>query len=279
MKKNIFVKQLREINGNTFKALHNTFGFDFQTEFAIKKINGSFTLRQALTELDTTGLNTDNAQVVIAVRPYSSLTSIVKVVEVVSATKFNNDFYLGGKGVYNYSTKSDFNEDRKEDDIVAFVIAQRFDYLKPEKTKKPDQFTRAYVNPKTPYREYSSYDRSGYVRRRVELSTRASEIRREKEKKAYLESDNTEKIIILDAKLDELKKEIKTRFLTATTAEDYEKVGNALRDWSGLPRCMKEVDEYKTRTALKDYDSIGNSDGQYNYALERIEGCMSILNR
>lgn len=278
MKNNKLTKELRGIEKNVFRALHEQANMDFEQPFIIRKVVGHFTLKQALKTVE--GVNTKNANIAIIVTRESSYWGgYLKYVMVTSPTTFENEVRgCGYARISKFYTKGDFNEQRKMEDVTAYVVAQLKSYENHREQEEGVDYNKRYKTAPYKYRYVRhDIDKSGYVKRTEELYQKAKELRKERERAKYLASDSTDKIIELDTRLEALKKEVKTRFLTAVTPEDFKKVGEALNNWTGMPRCMELVEKFKQDTANKDFRSIAERDADYNWTIDKIDRCLQDL--
>lgn len=116
-------------------------------------------------------------------------------------------------------------------------------------------------------------DKSGYLlqERRADLKRRADQARAEKERAAYQETDNREKVEtprnIIGTKRHALAYELEH----AETAEDVATLYKKLRNYGdGFARIVEDFDRFEARTNAKSYPSIAASEKAYSDILARL---------
>lgn len=146
-------KKILAVNKNTLKSLHGIFGFDFENEKSsteIVELKTPFTLNKVVKDNNIT--SNKFAVVIIlddmALKTDEAYHKRFKVVMVDETGKFDIEkFSIGwySDGVDNYYRKADFNDDRKNADLPAYLIMI---------DKKDEIFTQS---PAKRYGEYNVY--------------------------------------------------------------------------------------------------------------------------
>lgn len=116
-------------------------------------------------------------------------------------------------------------------------------------------------------------DKSGYIltARRQDYARRAAELRRERQRAAYLETDDAAKVQELEKKFAATKAAIISELEKATTPDEFDKVGKKCEGWHGLRWILNDLNRYKTRTAARDYTSIDEATRAYNDIFKALE--------
>lgn len=116
-------------------------------------------------------------------------------------------------------------------------------------------------------------DKSGYIltERRSDLECRAKALRRERERAAYLKTDDTAKAQELEKKFAATKAAIISELEKATTSEEFDKVGKKIDGWHGLRWIIGDINRYKAKTAARDYASIEDANKAYNEIASGLE--------
>lgn len=116
-------------------------------------------------------------------------------------------------------------------------------------------------------------DKSGYLtyERREDLKRRAEQARAEKKRRAYEETDNSEKVrqlrVIICAKRHALAYELEQ----AKTSEEVAEVYKKLRNYGdGLASIVADFERFEKRTRAKEYPSIEASEKAYNAILTAL---------
>ena len=101
-------------------------------------------------------------------------------------------------------------------------------------------------------------DKSGYMleARRNDLKRRAAALKKEREKAAFVASDNGAKIEELQALIVARKAEIVKALEAATTAAELKSVYDSLSTWKGFTGAVSDFERLKERDASKEYSSI-----------------------
>lgn len=118
---------------------------------------------------------------------------------------------------------------------------------------------------------YDIIDKSGYLlqHRRQELKRRAAALKAERQKAAYMETDNSAKITELSEKIQAAKIRIIEKLTQATTSEQIHEIGKILY-WS-FARIVSNFERYSKNTTEKAYSSIEKSENAYNEIIKSLE--------
>lgn len=302
---------LKAAGKNTFKYLHENFGFDFEKPFILEEGENNFTINKVWSIIPHCNYDYTVAVVVSGYTPYYYCVQIL-----------SNDFSieLPNKNVLKWKTrpetyyrKSDFNRDRKKA-LEYFIIAQKKEYCLPivetrygnytflenvryTNVVKNGSYGITFSEPNQGEKTYFSvgnyiygksddiknnpvnwFDKSGYLTyyKREELKRKAKKIREERQKAKYLETDNTSYIEKVRYEFNKLKT-YSIGLLAATN--NYETLKNISRcfEWK-VTWILFEIELFEQRTNNKEYASIENSMTAYNNILEKIQKAYEELN-
>lgn len=114
-------------------------------------------------------------------------------------------------------------------------------------------------------------DKSGYLlqHRRQELKRRAAALRAERQKAAYMETDNTAKITELVERIQAAKFRIVEKLADATSSEQINEIGRTL--YLPFTRIVSNFERYSKNTAEKAYSSIEKSESAYNEIIKSLD--------
>lgn len=298
MKKEL-TRELLNRNPKMLKALHDLYDFDFMEEYQIIKINGRFTLnslKKSLGITDLTGLNT--AVIITNVKYNERYNYIVKAIESGFCIDYERRFYGYEYHVDHFFSKGSFEDTRKEENIIVYVICQKKELAKKASEKKPDlneRFIFKYVtrwgdgkgrhgisqidlidkqhnNRKFTYEtsrpessENVNYyiDKSGYLveEQKNELKRKAARLRTEREKAAADAVNFDNEIKTINNKILEIKSKLAVHLMDALNYDEIcntDKILNALR-WLYL-----SVDRFKERNEKKQFSSILDANSRLN---------------
>ncbi len=128
MKKTITTtkKELLTVNRNILRGLHAQFGFDFEGLYYLEKIVGTFTARTAIPENIREHSSEYTIVLLISDRRHScrvanQLKTVVYSLGVFDVKRVHSDFK---NGIDNFYAKKDFEECRKDNNTITYVIAQ-----------------------------------------------------------------------------------------------------------------------------------------------------------
>lgn len=131
MKTNAIIRELRNIDRNTFKALNKVFGYNFEKPFTTAKINGSFTINKVWKELQDKHSARDSVVVALMVCDDSVCTWRNHTVTRILSDNINIDFRMYSTDTKVWDTffaKGDFHDHRKIAKKV-YIIAQKKDLM------------------------------------------------------------------------------------------------------------------------------------------------------
>lgn len=257
--------------------LHKTMGVDWLSPYIEIEHNGKFTIKSLNKELAAHGYTPDNSLILVLMQGPEFWNSDEWLVTRI----YDNDFDVSMPYILaSFCRKYDFNDARKKDTCNAIFFAQKKEYLTPcewrknswggyfhdlSKIKKPDYHGR-FKDVSNIYNLYRpTLDHSGYIVSfyRDELQERVEKYKAEKAKNAYLQTDNKDKITVLERLIDEYKKKVSEEVLTISTAEDALKMSRLL-DFSGLYDIIRTFNTFKDKTINKTYASIKASNNDYD---------------
>lgn len=276
------VKKDREDAG-ALKALHERFGFNYNKPIKAVKFHDSFT---ATTLKNIYGIDCNNNKVVVIFHKG-------KWFELADFT--NGKVETVGGSVYplsTISTKSEFNEWRKDGWYDVYVIAQSYAFL--SDVRRRERYCNALdVNTRyelyDPTRdwygvieygakkvwedkisaEWEDFDKSGYpvdVKREA-LKRQVLNNRAEREKQAYKEMTNTAEMISKVKEAIERKKiELSTRLLNCNDSNAINEFSRKLNGFSGLYGCYDDIEDI----VIKDNEKRFRSPEDFNNAIARI---------
>ena len=117
------------------------------------------------------------------------------------------------------------------------------------------------------------FDKSGYYvrERRDELKRKAAALRAEREKAAFIATDNAAKVEELRGMIEARKMEIVSQLANAHTSADLKAVESAVAYFRGLGGIMCDFERYERNSAEKRYNSIADADRAYNAIKSALE--------
>lgn len=117
-------------------------------------------------------------------------------------------------------------------------------------------------------------DKSGYLLpwRRDEMKRRALALRKEKEKAAYMQTDNSGKIEEIAARIEKIKKALAEEVLQSVSYDDVCKVARRLGHCKGLASVVNCFELFQKYTIEKSFSSIAASEASYQRIVEELEG-------
>lgn len=152
MEINNIVKDILSVsNAKCFKVLHDNYGFDFEGEIGMFRIDGAFTIGTVKKLVFAHGFNEWATCLVLSTTSYffnpETRGNFKGGLQPASICLHDSTFdnphmaYFG-----DYWRKSDFNDLRKRSDAISFVIVQNGNKLKPKKweKKKPVDWTERF---------------------------------------------------------------------------------------------------------------------------------------
>lgn len=280
----ILVKLLQEAKRtyktecNALQDLHNEYGFDFCKPIKAVNFTGNFTMKSLERDF---GIDFANEKVVV----------IFKVRGYYECARYTgSDVILPSSGAFdvlsNIYRKGDFNDWRKAGINEVYVIAQD-KYFAQDATPNATRRNRNRYNSTFDFSERYEYydeerhyyglykkgvkrcyknlldysyelDKSGYVtdEKQRDLYNRAQKLKAERKAQAYKQMTNTRDMIAkVKTAIDLKKAEIAERLIKCDTADEIEKVDDALSYWSGLRGCYREYERAVERDSNKSFRS------------------------
>ena len=283
-------KELLAINHNMLKGLHDIYRFDYNALYTIRKHTGRFTVK-SLIKNGYIPEDIHSFRIVLLIkRPYCRTANSLYSVRVTSSGELETDIKASYvNGVDKYWRKLDFNDDRKCDETITYIVIQRCEDLTPVKQLEDRPTERAHLvfcpkreeNEKDGYKVFrdwengehnrtwnyrwytadnmsDSIDKSGYYLQpvRVARQRRAEEIRRNRAGMEYLHTDNTAKIEELKAQIKLISDAIKMRVQFAETAVNWVKIARVVNDWgSGFPHLFESVEKLEKNEREKAFEN------------------------
>ena len=301
MKHNTYTREVLNKHPHMFRRLHIETGIDFEKEFTIKKITGNYTVNQVKKILASDGITTDNSEVVLLTAPseYWSLQTVYfATYGDIRLTPYR---YLSrtlerkwkpiGMGIKT-PTKTDFNEVRKDETAVCYIIAQERELLSPYKSERFVRDLEPWertIETKTEIILYGTnirvegsswdLDKSGY--NRVNAEDRLSDIiatrKSDRNKAEYLKHDFTPKAEALCGMINALKVDFATAITNTQSSWTIRDIGKLMA--SELNDTMWYVNHYAENTSKKSYCSVESSESDYRTALNKITELTEKLNK
>ena len=120
-------------------------------------------------------------------------------------------------------------------------------------------------------------DKSGYFvnDRRENLKRRAAALRAEREKAAFVASDNTRLIEGLYQAILSRRDDIVSLLSNATTGADFERIANIFDRWQGFADIVRDYELLKARDASKEYSSMESFNKSYNGLVNRLKAILT----
>jgi len=270
------IKRLTKIDRKAFVKLHNVAGFDFEKPFACIVMEGSFTLNKVAKAIAEYGYHPGDKVVMLVRNPRTERYSRLHIVGL-RYSGIEIDYRCCG--FETFYRKGDFEMCRKMPHIENYIIVQDKKYIRKPEERTIDFSARYKVAPVKDHWSYYSrdtncytIDKSGYIldNKREDLRRRASALRADRKKKAYLQADQTEKLEELRALIAERKKQIVSDLENAQTAEEVNRIGEKLYFSSGFYGVMAAFERFEDNTKNRKYDSIEESDRGYQYIREKL---------
>ncbi len=294
-------KALLRENKYALRGLHDVFGYDFMAPHDVMHISGKFTINQVNKLVEKAGYSV-RSKTVLLVKVngrgcWNNELHVVKVMGSGYKVDFRSPYYnnYNNKAFDNYYAKKGFEEARKDDKVEAYIICQENDFLRKKADSPVDREDRYKISCRwtghydivscttskkydwtldTYNREHLEdvFDRSGYFVKfkREDLKRRAEKLRAEREKAAYLETENTAKIDNLLRMIDKRKLEIVEQLANATTSAAMKSIEDSVSYFRGLGGILSDFEIFKRKTENKEYPSIAASDAAYNRIMAKL---------
>lgn len=266
------------------KKLHNALGIDWTKPYIEIEHEGKFTVRSLNSELALKGCNLDDSLVLALVQGTNSWDSgewrVVRI--------YNNGFDIDMPYIVDrFYRKYDFDDARKNERCSAIFFAQEKKYLTGSEfahrswggydhhKKAEDRHERFKVQKEYGYTYAGGFtnpdmDKSGYILNvyHDELEQRLRVYKKNKDRNAYLMADNTDKISTLDRLITRYREKLSKAILDADTLDKINEIDHKL-SWGGLYSIMSTFNTFKKKTLDKSYDSIAESDKDYDYVAKK----------
>lgn len=297
-------KALLRENKYALRGLHDVFGFDFEKPHDIIFLRGTFTVGKVKKIAASAGY-ADKSEIVLLLKAekgyWTDELHVAKLIGDSVKIGFNAPWYHGkslktsDRAFDTFYAKKSFEELRKNENVVVYIVCQKRDFLRlkeKEYIDREDRYTfdcrwtghynitscttnKVYELSLDSYRKErieDVFDRSGYFvkYKRDDLKRRAAKLRAEREKAAYAETDNSEKISTLLALIGKRQAELVNRLSAATTSEALRAVEKSISYFSGFAGIVADFETFQRKTINKEYPSITASENAYNRLLERL---------
>ena len=320
MEHNEITRKLLSMNKRFFRNLHEKHHFDFEGRIGFFRIDGKFTLNTVKKLVTGNGFSSYATCLV-----FTALKTEVKkglwAFKPVKVNLNNTTFDLANESCcYNYWCKSDFDDIRKRNDIVSFVIVQDWKDTKSRAVERSVELNRksreqiaeinaarwlsrfrvirvcrnseeGWISSVTARNEigkevelYCDYgwnrdrhitdlneivDGSGYVMEyhHANLARRLKKYREMKANRAYAQTDNSDKVVMINALVSARKTILDAQFKNVKTSEEVYDFISKLYDFRNV---LEDVEYFSKHTAEKTYASIERSEQDYNRLLKKL---------
>lgn len=311
-------------NRKALRGLHVIAGYDFEKPFSVRRFECPVTVARILKEAGASESMNDLCVSLLIHIPKSN-DNWYRDFRCVTVDRFGKaeieishaawvDFRID-----YFSSKSDFEEKRKNPDCVIYAIIQKKEFLRKYTPKAYDlgdrfrlvpgeerkwtdgkgfhgvsaitvqrmdasgqnlEISRQKIyfggrvsNEKNLVSVSDFIDKSGYLLpwRRDELKRRALELRKEKEKAAYLQTDNSGKIEEIAARIEKVKKALAGEVLRAVNYDDVCKVARRLGHCKGLASVVNHFELFQNYTVEKRFSSIASSEAKYQEIVKELD--------
>lgn len=142
-----------QINNNAMKSLHDVFGYDFMRFFEVLRFDGKITVNKIRKAAEACGFTPANS-VIVALMTDTAAHSYHRgdlTAARITASGIDIDFRApykdGRRGFDHFITKSSFDDLRKIDSALTFVVCQRSEYLQPTKKQPANMNQRFRFSP------------------------------------------------------------------------------------------------------------------------------------
>lgn len=310
-------KELLKKDKNILKALNEMCDFDFQKEHKINKHIGKFTINSLVKEFGLDLYNDKIVLLVHRDRQYFDELFLVEVLDNKRVDIDFKPYRCKVENNLTYfHTKQSFEYDRKNDNNYVYVISQnKDDLVKKDKTNDNDEldyntkfkikecdkyhyswldkYTYSMTLINTNNNEERSYygeskkidninlviDKSGYIvkLKKRELKERAEQLRTDRAKNKFLNTDYTNKLL----KVDNIKNDIKTKLISFLNNKDFNcelfrtiQYNSIISDIKWI---LNDIDNYIKRINEKEYKSVEIADDDYNKITNKYDKIIEML--
>lgn len=282
------IKSLLKDEPQALKALNEVFHFDYNKPYQAFKIDGNTTIKQILKKVENPQ---DKLIVVLNYQNHRAFWNDRYEVGIIDhMERVEVDYkphYFHAKGLETYNSKGDFRQDLKSPQTCPhhIIIAQDKALLTAKKPIQIDYTDRYKIDTTVTYGgritslstgrtieqykhrlETENIDKSGYIVEyyRDNLKRRAKALKAERDKTAYIATDNTARIEELKIRIAAKKLEIIERLKAADTSEQLKEVAKSLEYWSnGYTSIVSSFEDLQKRVANKSYPSIEDFNRNY----------------
>lgn len=309
-------KELLNRDKNILKALNEMCNFDFQKEHKINKHIGKFTINSLVKEFELDLYNDKIVLLVHCDRYYTQELFLVEVLDNKTIDiDFKPYRCKVQNNLAHFHTKQSFEYHRKNDNNYVYVISQNRDNLvKKDKIIDNDElnynvrykikechkshysWSDRYEYDMTLFntnnnKEFVYYgvskkidnvnlviDKSGYIVdiKKCELKKRAEQLRIERAKNKFLNTDYTNKLL----KVDNIKNDIKTKLISFLNNRNFDyELFRTMQNGivSDIKWILYDIDNYIKRINEKEYESIESADKYYNQITNKYDKIIEML--
>lgn len=309
-------------NRKALRGLHVIAGYDFEKPFSVRRFECPVTVARILKKTGAAGSMNDLCVSLLIHNPNSNWDRDFHYVTVdrfgKAEIEINRASWVDFRIDY-FSSKSNFEEARKNPGSVIYAIIQKKEFLHkytPKAYDLGDRFRlvpgketrwtdgkgfhgvsaitvqrmdasgqnleirrrKIYFGVRVSYENNPAsvsdfIDKSGYLLpwRRDELKWRAFARRSEKEKAAYLQTDNNGKIEEIAARIEKVKKALAEEILRAVSCDDVCKVARRLGHCKGLASVVNHFELFQKYTIEKRFSSIAASEARYQEIVKELD--------
>lgn len=297
-------KELLQRNKNIFKALHEIYNFDFESDFTIQKYTGKFTVNTISKSLGNIDIDETNTVVVLAdVKYRENYCYIVRVTKSGFCISFPKKCYF--YGLDDFYSKGRFEDFRKEENKTYYIISQSKEFEKAASKKEVDynsrfkyvskigwgdgkgnhgisqidlldtshnggKFTIHTQHPASSTDVNYFVDKSGYIveGKKEELKRKARALKREREK-ANVDSVN------FDKELKEIKKTLehyKNKYMGLfANCNNYDSICQFESKLLDFRWVLLSVERFEKNNTNKNFSSISEAENRLNTIYAEIE--------
>lgn len=308
-------RELLKRDKNILKALNEMCDFDFQKEHKINKHIGKFTINSLVKEFGLDLYNDKIILLVHCDRWYSNKLFLVEVLDNKRIDTDFKPYRCKVENILdNFHTKQSFEYNRKNDNNYVYAISQNRDNLvKKDKIIDNDELNynvrykikecdKDYFSWSNKYRyiiklintnnneEHSYYgdskndnvnlviDKSGYIVdiKKRELEERAEQLRTDRAKNKFLNTDYTDKLL----KVDNMKNDIKTKLISFLNNRNfnYELLDTLQYNIVGSVKwLLNDIEHYIEKINEKLYKSVEVADDDYNKITNKYDKIIKVL--
>lgn len=288
----IVKNHLMTVNPAALRGLHAAYGFDFQRPYTLAEINGKFTVNSARAAV---GKPSDDDALTVLLVSWTNYDG--KPARLHYASLDGKTVAIDGARIYQFgldqfSMKGTFEDARRKESALCFVISQATEYIRKPAEVKADRSGRFApadrsgdfvqldnsgrvfdLMGRTFYRwglkpEPIELDKSGYIvsERRADLEQRAAKLRANRQKAAYVARDDAAKVDELDRLAAQVKSHLLRNIAASIngTPDEINTAAAALEEFSGVWGLARDVRSFAKSTAEKTFANCAEADKKYN---------------